>query len=350
MRHSQDPDVLSLALAEPSRRALLENLRFGQKSVSELVQATFLKQPNVSNHLAKMREQGIVRAERIGRQVYYSLATPFADVLLRMHEVAANSQPHAISGSRNRSASVTNGIAEAPPSHAPYSEGAEVSETTLETWRHAYFESIMEGREDQATALVNAMLSRRIDMQRIYIEVFAESINRVGKHYEQGITDEAHEHMASAITERQMARVAQFFTPVTRLGHRAVFGCIAGNWHVLGLRMLADGLRSAGWDTFFLGANVPTPSFVTMVEAMQPELVVISMATDDQVEALHELLRQLRRLRAKDGGPQFGIAVGGHFIKERPEIAALAPPDFSAPDLPGFLEIVHSRFPSGHIS
>src|SRR5579862_7672418 len=93
MRNSHDPDFLSLALAEPSRRALLENLRFGRKSVTELVTATNLKQPNVSNHLAKMRQQGIVRAERIGRQVYYSLAMPFADVLLRMHELAANPSP-----------------------------------------------------------------------------------------------------------------------------------------------------------------------------------------------------------------------------------------------------------------
>ena len=91
MRPHNDPDVLSQALAEPSRRALLENLRYGQKTVTQLVVATSLKQPNVSNHLAKMKQQGIVRAERIGRQVYYSLSAPFADVLMRMHEIAADS-------------------------------------------------------------------------------------------------------------------------------------------------------------------------------------------------------------------------------------------------------------------
>ena len=45
----------------------MEHLRVGRKSVSELVHLTHLKQPNVSNHLAKMREQGLVRAERSGR-------------------------------------------------------------------------------------------------------------------------------------------------------------------------------------------------------------------------------------------------------------------------------------------
>src|SRR5262249_41955731 len=89
MMRPYHPDALSHALAEPSRRMILETLRFAPKTVSELVQATHLKQPNVSNHLAKMREHGIVRAERSGRHVYYSIAMPVADLLLRLHEFTA---------------------------------------------------------------------------------------------------------------------------------------------------------------------------------------------------------------------------------------------------------------------
>jgi DNA-binding transcriptional ArsR family regulator len=89
-------ECASIALAERSRRALLENLRNGQKAVTELLCATQLKQPNVSNHRAKMRMQGIVRAERIGRQVYYPVAMPFADVLLRMYKYASSPEASAI--------------------------------------------------------------------------------------------------------------------------------------------------------------------------------------------------------------------------------------------------------------
>src|SRR5437868_4590057 len=63
-------------LGESSRRSILGELRTGPKHVTDLVRATGLRQPNVSNHLAKMKSRGIVRSEKVGRQVFYSLASP----------------------------------------------------------------------------------------------------------------------------------------------------------------------------------------------------------------------------------------------------------------------------------
>ncbi len=315
MRNNHDPDVLSQALAEPSRRALLENLRLGEQTVSQLVEATGLKQPNVSNHLAKMRTQGIVRAERVGRQVHYTLSTPFAAEMLRMLEVVAHSTKETL----------------------PISD-----------WREIYFQAMMKGDEDGAVALVNVLLAQRLPMETIYIAVFQWGINRIGELYQKGLTDEAHEHMASAITERMMARVAHFYAPVMRTPYRAVLGCVPGNWHAMGLRMLGDGLRNMGWDTVFLGANVPIPSFLTMVETMWPDMVVISCAMEEQMEATRELLAQLDGLRqSREAGTRhdgFLLVAGGHYIQEHAELISHLPIDFTASDLSQFLEEVHTRF------
>ncbi len=352
MHKKVEPDVLSIALAEPSRRALLENLRFGQKTVTELVQATQLKQPNVSNHLAKMRQQGIVRAERIGRQVYYSLSMPFADVLLRMHEfasnpgvmidhepsVAASLAPVLGSSVESRHADPRNGT----------SRGDEVGQenspaTTLFEWQTTYFQSILRGKEDQATHLVNGMLAQGLKMETIYVDIFEWALYRVGDLFQQGATDEAHEHMASAITERMMARVAQFHVPVIRIQYRAVLGCVAGNWHVLGLRMLADGLRGLGWDTVFLGANVPTTSFLSLVQLMRPDLVVISCAIEEQLHELHELIARLRRMR-QHTDQSFVIAAGGQYLRSHATMLPSLHADLYAPDLPHFLGQVNAHF------
>lgn len=61
-------------LAEPSRLAILEALRRGPACVTELVGYTGLTQPNVSNHLACLRDCGLVNARPQGRFVYYALA------------------------------------------------------------------------------------------------------------------------------------------------------------------------------------------------------------------------------------------------------------------------------------
>jgi DNA-binding transcriptional ArsR family regulator len=61
-------------LADPSRLAILEALRDGERTVSEIVEATGLSQPNVSNHLSCLRECGLVASTQQGRYVRYQLS------------------------------------------------------------------------------------------------------------------------------------------------------------------------------------------------------------------------------------------------------------------------------------
>jgi DNA-binding transcriptional ArsR family regulator len=69
-------------LADPSRLALLQALRDGEHTVSELVTATGLSQSNASGHLACLRECGLVDSRQQWRYVYYRLAGPHIEQLL----------------------------------------------------------------------------------------------------------------------------------------------------------------------------------------------------------------------------------------------------------------------------
>jgi DNA-binding transcriptional ArsR family regulator len=60
-------------VADPARRSLLDALVRGPRSVSELVSASGLSQPNTSRHLRILREQGFVRARPAGRRRLYEL-------------------------------------------------------------------------------------------------------------------------------------------------------------------------------------------------------------------------------------------------------------------------------------
>lgn len=74
------PDVLVLiaerfkALAEPTRLQILNCLRSGELTVSELVEATELGQANVSKHLQLLHGMGFVSRRKDGLFVYYALA------------------------------------------------------------------------------------------------------------------------------------------------------------------------------------------------------------------------------------------------------------------------------------
>lgn len=69
--------------SDPSRLSILEALRDDARSVGELVTATGLGQPNVSNHLACLLDCGLVEREQQGRRMIYQLSEG-VDTLLAM--------------------------------------------------------------------------------------------------------------------------------------------------------------------------------------------------------------------------------------------------------------------------
>jgi DNA-binding transcriptional ArsR family regulator len=59
------------ALADPSRRAIFESLTPGEAAVKDLTARFEISQPAVSQHLAALRDAGLVSGRRQGRCVYY---------------------------------------------------------------------------------------------------------------------------------------------------------------------------------------------------------------------------------------------------------------------------------------
>lgn len=64
-------DKIFQSLADPSRRAILMSLTRREAAVNELTARFDISQPAVSQHLANLKEAGLVRARREGRCVYY---------------------------------------------------------------------------------------------------------------------------------------------------------------------------------------------------------------------------------------------------------------------------------------
>lgn len=61
------------ALSDPTRRALLEQLRDGPRCVSDLAATVPVSRPAVSQHLRVLRDAGLVRCSRRGRRQRYAL-------------------------------------------------------------------------------------------------------------------------------------------------------------------------------------------------------------------------------------------------------------------------------------
>ena len=79
-RVSMTPELLELVaerfrvLGEPARLDILNALRDGERTVSELVETTGLGQANVSKHLQLLHATGFVKRRKEGLFVHYGLA------------------------------------------------------------------------------------------------------------------------------------------------------------------------------------------------------------------------------------------------------------------------------------
>ncbi len=70
---SRASDLMKL-LSHPHRLMILCELNQGECSVGELGERIGIKQSPLSQHLARMRHEGVVEARREAQTVYYSLA------------------------------------------------------------------------------------------------------------------------------------------------------------------------------------------------------------------------------------------------------------------------------------
>jgi len=70
------------AIADPTRRALLDQLRTGSRPVTELARAFRTSRPAISKHLRVLREARLVREHREGRMRHYELTpAPLGDAI-----------------------------------------------------------------------------------------------------------------------------------------------------------------------------------------------------------------------------------------------------------------------------
>jgi ArsR family transcriptional regulator, virulence genes transcriptional regulator len=72
----------------PKRLEIIDLLREGEKSVTDLATSIGVSQSNMSQHLSILRDKGVVAVRRDGNNMYYSISNPkILDACRLMREV-----------------------------------------------------------------------------------------------------------------------------------------------------------------------------------------------------------------------------------------------------------------------
>ena len=72
------------ALADPTRRKILELLKNKSHNAGEIAAEFNMTKPTISNHLSNLKQADLVDSEKIGQNVIYSLKTSVLEDMLKM--------------------------------------------------------------------------------------------------------------------------------------------------------------------------------------------------------------------------------------------------------------------------
>ncbi len=202
--------------------------------------------------------------------------------------------------------------------------------------RSQLLEALVTGDQKRAHSICKA--ARDDDMPPISIElhIVLPSIEDVGELWSRGEINLAVAQRASELVSEQLTRLRDECVPHPPLGLRAVTTAVEGGLHTLSARVAADILYCNGWQTDYLGGNLPTLDLVEFVQQNQVDLVVLSLLVH---ECTPRALQAIRSLHALEPAPK--VIVGGTAVAEPNGRARLSEADALVDDLDTLMQAVH---------
>lgn len=175
----------------------------------------------------------------------------------------------------------------------------------------AYLEALRAADAAGAYRVLAQARERGMRLLDLYEWVITPAMHEVGRLWERGAITVADEHLATELTQRALTalRADALGEPDDATGRempRAMLAAVQGEQHSLGLRMAADLVEEAGYQTVYLGADVPTEDLLTAVESLSPDLLGLSVTMAELGPVLAETVRRVHQAR-----PGLDLLVGG---------------------------------------
>jgi excisionase family DNA binding protein len=179
----------------------------------------------------------------------------------------------------------------------PSTERAAPGEGSARTapWAARFESRLVAGDGVGAWGVVEAALTAGMVPGEVYLDVIAPALRQVGDRWAAGEIDVATEHRASGIAMRVVGRLGPRLARRGRTRGAVVVGTPAGERHSLPVAILADLLRSGGWEVSDLGCDVPAGAFAGAAGRTERLLVVgVSVTSPSCLAAAAETIAVLR--------------------------------------------------------
>lgn len=195
---------------------------------------------------------------------------------------------------------------------------------TLRQLRETWIEACLDFDERRAEYTL-AQTFALYSPETACFEVLQKGLHAIGQLWYERKATPQQEHFATALAMRRLETLLAVTPPPTRPG-RILIGCPPEEEHTFSTLLLTLLLRRRGWDTVYLGANVPLERLERTIERTQPDLVISAAQT---LHTAGTLLAVADHVRERD----IPFAFGGVVFSSVPKLAEHVPGHFLGPTL-----------------
>lgn len=180
-----------------------------------------------------------------------------------------------------------------------------------------YLSALLRRERHLASRLIIAAAQSGTSVRDIYLHVFQRCQYEIGRLWQMNQISVAEEHYCTAATQMVMSQLYPYLFSGQKSGRTLVAACVAGDLHEIGARFVSDFLELEGWNTIYLGANVPSSDIVKLLNDREVDVLALSATMTFHVRVVADLIADIR---ASPAGVKVKIMVGGYPFNIAPEL------------------------------
>jgi len=199
-----------------------------------------------------------------------------------------------------------------------------------------YLSALLRYDRHSAGALILAAVENKVSIKEIYCYVFERCQYEIGRLWQSNVVSIAQEHYCTASTQLIMSQLYPYIFRADRTFRGTIVAaCVTGELHEIGARMLCDLLELEGWNTIYLGANMPTAGIVDVLRDNHSNILAVSAAMTFHIRAVRQVIAAVRLAR-----PATRILVGGYAFKIAPNLWRNVGADYWARDASDAISVI----------
>lgn len=171
-----------------------------------------------------------------------------------------------------------------------------------------YLSYLISGDRQHAVDLILLEKDKGASVKEIYLHIFQPSQYKVGQLWQANKISVAQEHFCTAVTQLIMSQMYPYIFQSEKKGYSLIAACVGGELHEIGIRMVADFFEMDGWDTYYIGANMPADGILKTIKEMHPDILALSVSMTFHINKVIEIIDLIR---SSDIGNSVKIMVGG---------------------------------------